>query len=163
VDDHRAQSRLMSRHTAQVSWMRGGARFTDGRYSRGHVWRFDGGTEIAASSSPHSVPLPYSRAEAVDPEEAFVASVSSCHMLWFLSIAAKRGHTIEEYVDDAEGFLEQDADGRMSMTRVVLRPRIVFAADTPASSDDIRAMHEAAHHACYIANSVKTAISVEAS
>jgi len=150
----------MSRHTAEVSWTRGGARFIDGRYSRGHVWRFDGGAEIAASSSPHSVPLPYSRREAVDPEEAFVASVSSCHMLWFLSIAAKRGHAVEEYVDDAEGFLEPDAEGRMSMTQVVLRPRIVFAADTPASADDIRAMHEAAHHACFIANSVKTAISV---
>jgi organic hydroperoxide reductase OsmC/OhrA len=152
----------MSRHTAQVSWMRGGARFTDGRYSRGHVWRFDGGTEIAASSSPHSVPLPYSRAEAVDPEEAFVASVSSCHMLWFLSIAAKRGYTVEEYVDDAEGFLEQDAEGRRSMTRVVLRPRIVFASDAPAASgNDIQAMHDEAHHACYIANSVKTAIVCE--
>ena len=152
----------MSRHTAQVSWTRGDARFTDGRYSRGHVWRFDGGVEVRASSSPHSVPLPYSSAEAVDPEEAFVASISSCHMLWFLSIGAKRGHTIEEYVDEAEGFLERDADGRMSMTRVVLRPRIVFASDLPVSGDDIRAMHDEAHHACYIANSVRTAISVEA-
>ena len=152
----------MSRHTAQVSWTRGDARFTDGRYSRGHVWRFDGGVEVRASSSPHSVPLPYSSAEAVDPEEAFVASISSCHMLWFLSIAAKRGHTIEEYVDEAEGFLERDADGRMSMTRVVLRPRIVFASGVPVPGDDIRAMHDEAHHACYIANSVRTAISVEA-
>ncbi|HET8874898.1 MAG TPA: OsmC family protein [Casimicrobiaceae bacterium] len=152
----------MSRHTAQVSWTRGDARFTDGRYSRGHVWRFDGGVEVPASASPHAVPPPWSRAEAVDPEEAFVASISSCHMLWFLSIAAKRDYTVEEYVDDAEGFLEQDAEGRMSMTRVVLRPRIAFAAARPASSEAIQAMHDEAHHACYIANSVRTAISVEA-
>jgi organic hydroperoxide reductase OsmC/OhrA len=151
----------MSCHTAQVSWTRGGARFTDGRYSRGHAWRFDGGAEVAASSSPHSVPLPYSRPEAVDPEEAFVASISSCHMLWFLSIAAKHGQTVEEYVDEAEGFLERDGEGRMSMTRVVLRPRIVFAGDHVPSTADIASMHDEAHHACYIANSVKTAITIE--
>ena len=116
----------MSRHTASVQWARGDARFTDNRYSRRHVWRFDGGAEVPGSSSPHSVPLPYSDAEAVDPEEAFVAAISSCHMLWFLSIAAKRGHCIDQYVDEAEGFLEKDADGRMSMTRVVLRPRVGF-------------------------------------
>jgi organic hydroperoxide reductase OsmC/OhrA len=151
----------MSRHTAQVSWTRGDARFTDGRYSRGHAWRFDGGAEAAASSSPHSVPLPHSRPEAVDPEEAFVASISSCHMLWFLSIAAKRRHTVEEYVDEAEGFLERDGAGRMSMSRVVLRPRIVFAADHAPSTADIGSMHDEAHHACYIANSVKTVITIE--
>jgi organic hydroperoxide reductase OsmC/OhrA len=151
----------MSCHTAQVSWTRGGARFTDGRYSRGHAWRFDGGAEVAASSSLHSVPLPYSRPEAVDPEEAFVASISSCHMLWFLSIAAKHGQTVEEYVDEAEGFLERDGEGRMSMTRVVLRPRIVFAADHVPSTPDIASMHDEAHHACYIANSVKTVITIE--
>jgi organic hydroperoxide reductase OsmC/OhrA len=151
----------MSCHTAQVSWTRGGARFTDGRYSRGHAWRFDGGAEVAASSSPHSVPLPYSRPEAVDPEEAFVASISSCHMLWFLSIAAKHGQTVEEYVDEAEGFLERDGEGRMSMTRVVLRPRIVFAADHAPSTPEIASMHDEAHHACYIANSVKTVITIE--
>lgn len=151
----------MSRHTASVHWMRGDARFTDNRYSRRHAWRFDGGAEVAGSSSLHSVPLPYSDAEAVDPEEAFVASISSCHMLWFLSIAAKRGHRIDEYVDEAEGYLEKDADGRMSMTRVVLRPRVVFSGGPAPSADDIDAMHDEAHHACYIANSVKTTIGVE--
>ena len=161
MDDHGTQPGLTSRHTAQVSWTRGDARFTDGRYSRAHAWRFDGGAEVAASASPHAVPSPWSKPEAVDPEEAFVASISSCHMLWFLSIAAKRGHAVEEYVDEAEGFLERDAEGHMSMTRVVLRPRIAFAAARPASGDDIRAMHDAAHHACYIANSVKTLITVE--
>lgn len=151
----------MSRHGATVSWTRDGARFTDNRYSRRHVWRFDGGVEVPGSSSPHSVPLPYSSAEAVDPEEAFVASISSCHMLWFLSIAAKRGFMIDAYDDDAEGFLEKDADGRMSMTRVVLRPRIAFAGERRPSSDDVAAIHDAAHHACYIANSVKTAVAIE--
>ena len=150
----------MSRHTATVTWTRGDARFTDNRYSRGHRWRFDGGVDVAASASPHSVPLPCSIAEAVDPEEAFVAAISSCHMLWFLSIAAKRGLTVDTYADEAEGFLEKDGDGRMSMTRVVLRPRIVFGGDRAPSAEDIAAMHDEAHHACYIANSVKTLVTV---
>ena len=153
----------MSRHTANVSWQRGEQPYTDLRYSRRHTWRFDGGAVVAGSASPHSVPVPMSDPTGVDPEEAFVASVSSCHMLWFLAIAAKRGHRIDDYVDDAEGFLERDGDGRMSMTRVVLRPRIAFSGEHPPSSADIAAMHDEAHHACYIANSVKTAITVEAS
>ena len=151
----------MSRYTASVEWTRGDARFTDLRYNRRHVWRFDGGAEVPGSSSPHSGPVPYSDAEAVDPEEAFVAALSSCHMLFFLSIAAKRGHRIDQYVDEAEGFLEKDADGRMSMTRVVLHPRVVFSGERPASSADIAAMHDEAHHACYIANSVRTVIGCE--
>ena len=153
----------MSRHTANVAWQRGEQPYTDLRYSRRHTWRFDGGAVVAGSASPHSVPAPMSDPTGVDPEEAFVASVSSCHMLWFLAIAAKRGHRIDDYVDDAEGFLERDGDGRMSMTRVVLRPRIAFSGEHPPSSADIAAMHDEAHHACYIANSVKTAITVEAS
>jgi organic hydroperoxide reductase OsmC/OhrA len=152
----------MSRYSASVSWTRGDARFTDNRYSRRHTLRFDGGIEIPGSSSPHSVPLPYSSAEAVDPEETFVASVSSCHMLWFLSIAAKRGYTVDDYADEAEGFLERNAEGCMSMTRVILRPQIAFSGDRMPSAADISAMHDEAHHACYIANSVRTAISVEA-
>jgi len=151
----------MSRHTVKVRWTRGDAAFTDHRYSRRHVLRFDGGAEVPASSSEHSGPVPYSDPEAVDPEEAFVASISSCHMLWFLSIAARRGYRIDAYTDDAEGFLEKDAEGRMSMTRVVLRPRAVFSGDHAPSTPDIAAMHDEAHHACYIANSVKTAIGCE--
>jgi organic hydroperoxide reductase OsmC/OhrA len=152
----------MSRHTATVQWARGDARFTDNRYSRRHAWRFDGGAEVPASSSPHSVPVPMSSAEAVDPEEAFVASIASCHMLWFLSIAARHGYTVDDYVDEAEGFLERDAEGRVSMTRVTLRPRIAFSGDRSPSTADIAALHDEAHHACNIANSVKKAISVEA-
>ena len=150
----------VSRHTASIAWTRGDARFADGRYSRRHVWRFDGGVEVPASSSPHSVRLPYSSAEAVDPEEAFVASISSCHMLWFLSIAAKRGHVVDRYSDDAEGFLEQNAEGAMAMTRVILHPRIEFDGTAPPPAAEIAAIHEEAHHACYIANSVKTEIRV---
>jgi organic hydroperoxide reductase OsmC/OhrA len=151
----------MSRYTASVRWTRGGAKFTDSRYSRRHAWRFDGGAEVAGSSSPHSVPLPYSDAAAVDPEEAFVAAISSCHMLFFLSLAAKRGHRIDDYVDDAEGFLEKDSDGLMSMTRVILHPHVVWSSDTRPSADDIAAMHDEAHHLCYIANSVKAKIGCE--
>ncbi len=151
----------MSSHTASVHWARGDARFTDNRYSRRHRWRFDGGVEVPASSSPHSVPLPYSSAEAIDPEEAFVASIASCHMLWFLSIAAKRGHRVDAYDDDAEGVMEKDADGRMSVTRTVLRPRVVFGGERIPSDADAAAMHDEAHHECYIANSVKTLIRVE--
>ncbi len=151
----------MSSHTASVHWARGDARFTDNRYSRRHRWRFDGGVEVPASSSPHSVPLPYSSAEAIDPEEAFVASIASCHMLWFLSIAAKRGHRVDAYDDDAEGVMEKDADGRMSVTRTVLRPRVVFGGERIPSDADVAAMHDEAHHECYIANSVKTLIRVE--
>ena len=141
--------------------MRGDARFTDNRYSRRHAWRFDGGTEVAGSSSLHSVPLPYSDAEAVDPEEAFVASISSCHMLWFLSIAAQRGFTVDDYVDDAEGFLERDVEGRMAVTRVNLRPRIAWSGERAPTSGDVAAIHNEAHHECFIANSVKTAIAIK--
>lgn len=151
----------MSRYTADIRWTRGDAKFTDNRYSRRHIWRFDGGTEVPASSSPHSVPLPWSSADAVDPEEAFVASIASCHMLWFLSIAAKRGHRVDAYADAAEGVMEKDADGRMAVTRVVLRPHAAFSGERLPSPAEIAAMHEEAHHACYIANSVKTEIRVE--
>ena len=151
----------MSRHTASLTWKRGDARFTDNRYSRRHAWRFDGGVEVPASSSPHSVPLPFSSPDAVDPEEAFVAAISSCHMLWFLSLAAKRGLRVDEYVDDAEGFLEKDGDERMSMTRVALHPRIAFGGEHVPSTADIAALHDEAHDACFIANSVKTVITID--
>ncbi|MGE5168752.1 MAG: OsmC family protein [Rudaea sp.] len=151
----------MSRHTATISWTRGDAAFTDSKYSRRHVWRFDGGIDVPASSSPHSVPVPYTSVAAVDPEEALVAAISSCHMLWFLSIAAQHGYRIDSYEDAAEGTLEPDRDGHVSMTRVVLRPRIGFGGDHAPSTADIAAMHDEAHHRCYIANSVKTVIGIE--
>ncbi len=143
---------------AVVSWDRGGAVFTDHRYSRGHRWQFDGGVEVPASASPRVVPLPMAVEAAVDPEEAFVASLSSCHMLWFLSIAAKRKLLVESYRDEAVGIMAKDADGRLAMTRVTLRPRAVFGGDRRPGRDEILAIHHEAHEECFIAASVKSEV-----
>jgi organic hydroperoxide reductase OsmC/OhrA len=152
---------MMGQYTAVVLWERNGAAFTDNRYSRGHQWRFDGGIEVPASSSPLSVPVPLSVAEAVDPEEAFVASLSSCHMLWFLSIAAKRGFLIERYRDEAVGVMATNADGRTAMTVVTLRPDAAFAGERMPLRGELDAMHHEAHERCFIANSVKTEVRCE--
>jgi organic hydroperoxide reductase OsmC/OhrA len=149
------------KHIATIEWQRGGAAFTDRRYPRVHRWRFDGGAEVAASSSPHVVPVPFSDPTAVDPEEAFVAALASCHMLWFLSIAAELGYTVERYVDAAEGTMARDADGRMAMTVVTLRPRTAFAGAARPDAAALRALHAAAHHACFLAASVKTELRCE--
>ncbi len=151
----------MSTYSATIRWDRGEQPFTDNRYSRRHTWHFDGGIEVPASSSPHSVPLPYSHANAVDPEEAFVASLSSCHMLWFLFIAAKRGFCVDTYVDDAEGVMAKGASGKLAMTRVTLRPRVAFVGDLLPAPSDIDSMHHSAHAECFIANSVKTEVLCE--
>jgi organic hydroperoxide reductase OsmC/OhrA len=120
---------VMAEHeyTAGVHWTRGEALFTDNRYSRGHRWRFDGGIEVPASSSPHVVRAPLSVEAAVDPEEAFVAALSSCHMLWFLSLAAGGGWRVDEYSDQAVGVMGRNPSGRMAMLRVTLRPRATFS------------------------------------
>ena len=151
----------MSQYTATISWERGGARFTDNRYSRAHRWHFDGGIEIPASASPHVVPLPLSLAEAVDPEEAFVASLASCHMLWFLSIAAKQGFVVETYRDEATGLMGKNADGRLAMITVALRPSVTFVGDARPSAVQHEAMHRDAHELCFIANSVTTNVQCE--
>jgi organic hydroperoxide reductase OsmC/OhrA len=143
-----------------VSWRREGARFVDNRYSRAHRWEFDGGATVPASASPHVVPEPLSDPAGVDPEEAFVASIASCHMLFFLSFAAKRGLVVESYRDAAAGVLGKDAEGRLAITAVTLRPHVAFAGDLPAAAD-VDALHHAAHEACFIATSVKTEIRVE--
>jgi len=148
-------------HKATVSWTRDGAAFTDNRYSRAHRWHFDGGVEVPASSSPSVVPVPLSVEHAVDPEEAFVASLSSCHMLWFLALAAKRGFVVESYRDDALGELGKDANGRSSITRVTLHPDVRFAGPQQPSPADLAAMHHAAHEQCFIANSVKSDVRCE--
>lgn len=148
----------MSEYSAQIVWRRAAGGPGAQSYSRSHVWRFDGGVEVAASASPQVVPPPYSSAAAVDPEEAFVASLSSCHMLWFLFIAAERGFVVEEYVDNAAGTMAPDAAGRLAMTHVVLRPRAAFSGQRPPTPEEIAAMHEKAHQECFIANSVKTAV-----
>ena len=151
----------MSNHTAFITWQRNGATFTDNRYSRAHRWVFDGGIEVPASASPHVVPLPYSLAAAVDPEEAFVASLSSCHMLWFLSIAAEKEFLVESYRDEATGVMDKDDHGRFAMTRVTLHPRVRFAGEHQPLAEQLSAMHDEAHERCFIANSVKTDVRCE--
>lgn len=149
----------MSEHIASVDWQRqGGEAFTDNRYSRRHAWTFDGGAQVVGSSSPHSVPLPFSDASAVDPEEAFVAALSSCHMLWFLFLAAKAGWVVDRYRDDAIGVLARDARGRQAMTLVTLRPRVSYGGASPPDAAEQDRLHHAAHEACYIANSVLTEV-----
>lgn len=150
----------MEEHVATVTWERQGAVFTDRRYSRGHRWEFDGGTAVPASSSPQSVRPPYSVEAAVDPEEALVAAVSSCHMLWFLSFAAKRGFVVDRYRDTAAGRMGPNDEGKTSIVEVTLRPAITFAADACPSAEEVAELHHQAHEACYIANSVKSTVRV---
>jgi organic hydroperoxide reductase OsmC/OhrA len=151
----------MSSYTASVSWQRGEQDFLGNRYRRAHTWRFDGGIEVPASASPHVVPLPFSEAHAVDPEEAFVAALSSCHLLWFLSIARKHGYVVDAYEDDALGVMEKRADGKTAMTLVTLRPRVVFCGEKIPDDAALAALHHKAHEECFIANSVKTDVRVE--
>ena len=152
----------MSEYTATIRWRRDkDEAFTDNQYSRGHEWRFDGGTNVPASSSPHVVPLPYSIEDNVDPEEAFVASLSSCHMLFFLSIAAKKKFIVNEYVDHAIGLMEKNEDGKMAMTKVTLRPRISFFGTSRPDRSQLEKIHHLAHDQCFIANSVKTQVVTE--
>ena len=151
----------MSDYIVTVAWQRGDAAFTDCKYSRAHTLSFDGGLVVPGSSSPTVVKVPYSDPRAVDPEEAFVASLSSCHMLWVLFFAAKGAFVIDSYRDAAEGHMEKTDDGSMWMARVVLRPEIRFSGAAPDAAT-LAAMHDKAHHACFIANSVKTIVTVEA-
>ena len=155
------RSDTSAEYGAEVVWTRDGQDFLSNRYSRRHLLRFDGGAEVAGSSSPHSVPLPMSDASAVDPEEAFVAALASCHMLWFLAIAAKRRFIVDHYVDAAVGVMARNAEGRLAMTRVTLRPRVVFSAERQPMPEELDALHHKAHEECYIANSVKSEVVVE--
>ena len=151
----------MSVYTAEVLWQRDGQDFTGNRYSRRHVLRFDGGAEVPGSSSPHVVPLPMSDASAVDPEEMFIASLSSCHMLWFLSLAAKQRLVVDRYVDAATGLMEKNREGRMAMTVVTLRPQVTFSGEREPTRDELERLHHAAHDACFIASSVRTEVRCE--
>lgn len=151
----------MSDYQATVRWQRQPLEaFHDNRYSRRHEIAFDGGAVIPASSSPALVPLPLSDASAVDPEEMFVASLASCHMLWFLSIAAGRGWRVDRYVDEAVGTLAKDAEGRLAMTEVTLRPQVRFVGDPVPGVPEVLEMHHQAHERCFIASSVKSRVSV---
>ena len=153
----------MSRHVATIRWSRKPEEpFLDGRYSRAHRWRFDGGAEVAASSSPSVVRVPFSDPAGVDPEEALVAALSSCHMLFFLDFAKQAKFVVDSYEDEAEGLMEKGADGRVRMTKATLRPLIRFAEGRAPSAAELAAIHHKAHEACYIANSVTTEVKVEA-
>ena len=151
----------MARYTAEVTWLRGEQDFLDNRYSRRHTQRFDGGVEVPGSSSPHVVPPPMSDASAVDPEEAFVSALASCHRLWFLSIAAARNYRVDRYVDSAVGLMAKNADGRMAMTVVTLRPQVTFSGDHMPTREQIERMHRLAHEECFIANSVRSEVRCE--
>jgi organic hydroperoxide reductase OsmC/OhrA len=151
----------MGSYTATIRWKRGSdGDFAKGQYSRAHEWAFDGGAVVAASPSPHIVPAPWSDAAGVDPEEAFVASLASCHMLFFVDFARRAGLLVDAYVDEAEGELGKRADGRMAMTRVTLHPRVTWGG-TPPDAAAIADLHHRAHEACFIANSVITEVKVE--
>ena len=147
----------MSEHRASVSWSLGAHAFAYDSYSRDHVWRFEGGVEVAASAAKAYLGSP----ERVDPEEAFVASLASCHMLTFLAIAARRRLQVEGYEDSAVGFMEKNADGKLAVTRVELRPRIRFGGERIPSRQELERLHDLAHRECFIANSVTTEVSVE--
>lgn len=149
-------------YRATVAWKRGESEpFTDNKYSRGHAWSFDGGVTVPASSSPLSVRLPYSKADAVDPEEALVASISSCHMLTFLFVAAKAGFVVDSYVDDAVGVMTKNARGKLFVSKTTLRPRIAFSGAKQPSQVELDQLHHHAHEDCYIANSVLAEVVIE--
>lgn len=151
----------MSEYSAEVLWLRNEQDFLNNRYSRKHLLRFDGGVEVAGSSSPHVVPVPMSDASAVDPEEAFISSLSSCHMLWFLSIAAKHKFCVDRYSDIATGIMEKNTAGKMFISKVTLKPKVNFSGAQIPTQEEIDRMHHEAHTECFIANSVKTEIRCE--
>ena len=153
----------MSTYTATIRWNRNesGEAFAKGQYSRAHEWAFDGGAVVPAGPSPHIVPAPWSDDAAVDPEEAFVASLASCHMLFFVDFARRAGFVVDHYVDEAEGVLEKRPDGKMAMTKVTLWPHVTWGGDKGPSEAEVADLHHRAHEACFIANSVTTEVKVE--
>ncbi len=147
----------MEAHKAIIDWKRGDKEFTYQTYSRDHDWTFEGGISVRASAAPDFL----GNADLVDPEEAFVAALSSCHMLTFLAVAAKKRFVVESYRDEAVGYLEKNSEGKLAMTRVVLRPEVRFGGDKLPAPDELEKIHDTAHHQCFIANSVTTEVSVE--
>ena len=149
----------MSQHKVTLKWERGSAEFSYQKYSRDHTWSFDGGHTMTATAAPAYLGDP----TLVDPEEAFVASLSSCHMLTFLAIACKEKFVLDSYEDEAVGHLEKNADGKLAITRVELRPKIKWGNDRKPNAEELDKMHHAAHENCFIANSVKTEVTVQCS
>ena len=151
----------MAEHKATINWRRTSPDFLRGKYSREHTWSFDGGLSVAASSSPSVVPLPYSNPAAVDPEEAFVASIASCHMLTFLYLASKQGFQIDSYSDQAVGLMSKNDQGVPWVSQVTLVPKIVFSGDKIPSAAELDHLHHLSHEQCFIANSIKTEVKVQ--
>jgi organic hydroperoxide reductase OsmC/OhrA len=147
-------------YTATVRWERGEGSFADNRYSREHVWLFDGGTQVPASPAAANVPPGCARADAVDPEEAFVAAISSCHMLFFLAFAGKRGFVPDSYEDNALGVMTKNERGKLFVSRVTLDPKIAWSGEKRPSAEEVAAMHHRAHEECFLANSVRTEVVV---
>jgi organic hydroperoxide reductase OsmC/OhrA len=147
----------MSEHKITLTWERGDAPFEYQKYSRDHTWKFDGGHEMQASAAPAYLGNP----KNVDPEEAFVASLSSCHMLTFLAVACKKKFVLDEYVDEAVGHMEKNENGKMAITKATLKPKIKWSGDKQPTPEELDEMHHFAHTECFIANSVKTEVTVE--
>ena len=151
----------MAKHLATIRWYASpGENYAKGQYSRAHSWTFDGGAIVPASASPHIVPMPWADPDAVDPEEAFVASAASCHMLFVLDFARQAGLVVTGYEDEAEGEMHKGSDGKVRITRIALRPRIVFAGEEPEQAV-IDELHHKSHEACFIANSITSEVVVE--
>jgi len=151
----------MAQHRAEISWKNAGPNFLKGQYSREHTWRFDGGALVAASSSPAVVPPPHSNPSNVDPEDAYVASLSSCHMLTFLYLAGKQGFEVQSYEDQATGITSRNEHGATWVSKVILHPRITYAGERQPTAEELQHLHHQSHEQCFIANSVKTAVSIE--
>ena len=151
----------MSRYVASVVWENTGPDFGNNEYSRSHLWKFDGGCVVSASAAPDIVPSPWSVPEFVDPEEAFLASLASCHMLFFLHIASTQGFLLDSYTDNAEGIMEKNNDGKLAITKIYLHPRPVFDGENLPDKDVIDSIHQLAHAECFIANSVKSEIIID--
>lgn len=160
MSEHEISEHKISEHTAVVTWARSADVFSDKRFSRVHTWTFDGGASVAASASPAVVPQPYSNPENIDPEEAFVAALSSCHMLTFLYLAADKGFVVEHYRDEATGKLGKNRSGRLALTQVTLSPEVRYGGDSLPTAEEDRALHHQAHEACYLANTVRCAVGV---
>lgn len=147
----------MSEHIAQLVWTRTTPDFDYRTYTRDHVWRFDNGSEIAASATPAYLGNP----ALIDPEEAYVASLASCHMLTFLALATRKRFIVDRYEDKAVGYVEKNAEGKLAVTRVLLQPSVTFSGDKMPTADDLSQLHDMAHRECFIANSVLTEIEVK--
>ncbi|MDA0692695.1 MAG: OsmC family protein [Nitrospinae bacterium] len=147
----------MSEHRVRVSWVNSSEDFVYETFNRDHLWTFDNGAEIKASSAPAFMGNP----DCVDPEEGFVGALSSCHMLTFLAISAKKRLTVTSYEDDAVGFLEKNENGKLAVTRIILRPKVAWGKDETPTQEEVEALHQKAHGACFIANSILTEVAVE--